>query len=59
MVPSAERPRWAEEFRSELYEIAASKSRREQLVYALRLLRRCKDLRSSLVQGKRRTAGPG
>jgi hypothetical protein len=56
LLPASERARYAEEFRSELWEIAQADSRRAQLAYAARQLVAARRLRAGLQVPRRRGA---
>jgi hypothetical protein len=59
VLPARDRARYAEEYRSELWELASSGDPfRRQLAYALRLLRSAILLRSELHVPRKRKAGP-
>ena len=59
VLPPADRPRYDEEFRSEVYELAAAgASRWAQLAYAVRLLDRAWVLRAELREVAVRRARP-
>jgi hypothetical protein len=59
LLPARDRARYAEEYRSELFELAAAgEPRRRQALYALRLLRTAPALRLELRAPRRRKAGP-
>ena len=52
LLPEGHQPRYYEEFRSELIEVAESGSRASQLLYVARVLWRTLDLRSVLIQSQ-------
>ncbi|WP_207400549.1 hypothetical protein [Actinomadura roseirufa] len=57
VLPAADRPRYSDEFRSELWELAAAGAgRREQFRYAARLLTRAPSLRIELKVSRTRQA---
>jgi len=59
LLPASDRARYAEEFRSELAEIArAGAGRRPQLAYAARQLMSARRLRADLRAPRRRGAVP-
>jgi hypothetical protein len=59
LLPAADRARYAEEYRSELWELAqAGESRRRQAAYGLRQLRSALALRGELQAPRRRQAAP-
>jgi hypothetical protein len=58
-LPARNRARYAEEYRSELFELAAAgEPRRRQVLFALRLLQTAPVLRLELRAPRRRKAGP-
>lgn len=59
LLPAGDRARYAEEFRSELAEIArAGAGRRRQLAYAARVVLSVRRLRADLQAPRRRRAAP-
>jgi hypothetical protein len=59
LLPARHRARYAEEYRSELFELAAAREpRRCQVLFAVRLLRTAPTLRLELRAPRQRKAGP-
>lgn len=59
LLPPADRARYAEEYRSELWEIACLNARRrEQIIYALRQVTRAAPLRGAVLAPRKRRVSP-